>query len=77
MSDNNGGSSDWYKLPPGATDLADLIEHKEMNFSVGNMFKAVYRLGDKPNVDLEYDLNKIIYFAQRELNRIKKGTTNV
>jgi hypothetical protein len=77
LSDNNGGSSDWYKLPPGATDLADLIEHKEMNFSVGNMFKAVYRLGDKPNVDLEYDLNKIIYFAQRELNRIKKGTTNV
>ncbi len=66
VTDNNGGSTDYYKLPPGAKDLQDLIEFKKMNFSQGNIFKATYRLGAK-NSDLEYDLNKIIWFAQRML----------
>lgn len=70
-SENHGGSTDYYKLPPGAKDLQDLIEAKEMNFSEGNMFKAVYRLRKK-HADRSYDLNKIIWFANRELQRIGK-----
>lgn len=67
-----GWSSDYYKLPDGAVELQDLIEYREMNFSVGNIFKAAYRLGHKDGTDAEYDLRKIIWFAQRELDRITK-----
>lgn len=71
-SANNGGSTDYYKLPPNATDLQDLIEHKNMNFAQGNIFKALYRANDPSNNHSSYerDLNKIIWFAQRELLRI-------
>ncbi len=68
---SDGKSTSYYDLPPGAKDLGDLIEFKDMNFNVGNIFKASYRLGEKEGNDLSYDLNKIIYFAQRELARIK------
>jgi len=67
-SENNGGSTDYYKLPPMIKDLQDLIEHRDMNFAEGNIFKAVYR--DKGS--RLYDMNKIIYFAQREINRLEK-----
>jgi hypothetical protein len=66
---SDGGSTDYYKLPEGATELLDLIEHKQMNFNVGNIFKAAYRLGEKAGNDLSYDLKKIIFFAERELAR--------
>lgn len=69
---NNGWATDYYVLPKGASELGDLIEYKAMNFNVGNIFKAAYRLGEKDGTTPEYDLNKIIYFAQRELNRRKK-----
>ena len=65
-----GGSSDYYKLPPNSTDVMDLIEHKNMSFAIGNIFKACYRIGDKPGTSRKYDLEKIIYFAQRELDRL-------
>jgi hypothetical protein len=67
---SDGGSTDYYKIPDGAVDLQDLIEHKDMNFSIGNIFKACYRLGEKSGTDLLYDLNKIIFFAEREKARL-------
>ena len=70
---SDGGSSSYYKLPEGTTELADLIEAKEMNFNVGNIFKAAYRLGNKPGNDRAYDLRKIIFFAERELALETKG----
>ena len=66
-----GPTPSQYALPNNATELQDLIEYREMNFSIGNIFKACYRLGQKSNVTKEYDLNKIIYFAQRELQRVQ------
>jgi hypothetical protein len=72
MITSNGWASDYYKLPDSAQELGDLIEYKDMNFNVGNIFKAAYRLGEKDGTTPEYDLHKIIYFAQRELNRRKK-----
>ena len=69
---STGWSSEYYELPEGATELQDLIEHREMNFAIGNIFKAAYRLGNKNGSSKEYDLNKIIWFAQRELNRLKE-----
>jgi len=75
---NNGGSTDYYQLPPNVTDLQDLIEHRQMNFSQGNMFKALYRANVESNTHSSYerDLNKIIWYAQRELSRIKENNEN-
>ena len=70
QSERSGGwSSPYYMLPEGARELGDLIEHKDMNFNVGNIFKAAYRLGDKKGTTRIYDLEKIIWFAERELIR--------
>lgn len=67
---SDGSSTDYYKIPEGSVDLIDLIEFKNMNFAVGNIFKACYRLGQKEGNDDAYDLRKIIFFAERELKRI-------
>ncbi|WP_247997647.1 hypothetical protein [Brucella tritici] len=74
---SDGGSTSYYELPPQATELNDLIEHKGMSFALGNIFKACYRFGEKDAASRMYDLNKIIYFAERlkkvEANKRKSG----
>lgn len=67
---SGGSTPSQYGLPSNAQDLQDLIEYRKMNFAVGNIFKACYRLGIKGYA--EYDLNKIIWFANRELERVKQ-----
>ncbi|APY14339.1 MULTISPECIES: hypothetical protein [unclassified Brucella] len=62
---SDGGSTSYYELPAEATELNDLIEHKGMSFALGNIFKACYRFGEKDAASRMYDLNKIIYFAER------------
>jgi hypothetical protein len=69
---STGGSTGYYKLPEGATDLQDLIEAKRMSFSRGNIFKAAYRLGEKDVASEAYDLRKIIWFAERMLKALDK-----
>ncbi len=68
--DHVGGASEYYQLPPDAAEMQDLIEYRQMNFAQGNIFKAIYRLGQKGGTSYAYDLNKIIWYAQRELNRL-------
>lgn len=68
---NYGGDTDYYRVPENAKMLQDLIEYKKMNFAEGNMFKATYRLNDGDH-DKVRELNKIIWFAEREKKRIKK-----
>jgi hypothetical protein len=62
---SDGGATSYYDLPPSASTLNDLIEHKDMSFALGNIFKACYRFGEKHGNDAVYELNKIIYFAER------------
>ena len=69
LARNNGGTTDYYAVPSKAETLNDLIDHKNMSWNIGNIFKACYRLGEKPSADAVYDLNKIIYYAQRELKK--------
>lgn len=68
-----GSSSPYYGLPLNATDLQDLIEHKKMAFGRANIFKAAYRLGEKSGVSEVYDLEKIVWFAQRRLAELAHG----
>ncbi len=68
---SDGWSTSYYELPRGASELQDLIEHRQMNFSVGNIFKAAYRLGRKNGATTLYDLNKIRWYAEREIARLE------
>lgn len=68
---SDGGPSEYYDFPDGFSTLNDLIEHKNMSFAQGNIFKAAYRLGNKEGITLEYDLEKIKYYADRMLKQIK------
>ncbi len=71
MSDG-GSTPEQYGLPDGATELQDLIEYRDMNFAIGNIFKACYRLGRCSHSDTKRDLNKIKWFVERELNRVNE-----
>jgi len=64
-----GSTPSQYGLPEDAKEIQDLIEHRGMNFAIGNIFKAAYRLGHCDHSDTARDLRKIIWFAQRELDR--------
>jgi hypothetical protein len=70
---SDGGSTSYYELPSSAKELNDLIEYKNMNFALGNIFKACYRFGEKDGAEKIYDLNKIIYFAERLKTMVEKG----
>ena len=69
---SDGGPSEYYDFPPGATTLNDLIEHRNMSFAQGNILKAAYRMGTKEGISLEYDLRKIKYYADRMLAQLDR-----
>ena len=75
MSKNNGGDTDYYKIKEEWEFAQDIIEDREMNFSQGNIFKAAFtfNVGRHDASNYERELNKIIWFANRELERMKKG----
>jgi len=60
-----GSTPSQYALPDDATELQDLIEHRSMSFSLGNVFKACYRLGKCAHSDRLRDLNKMKWFIER------------
>ena len=63
---DSGAYASYYELPPNCTKLQDLLYG--MTFKQGNIFKAAYRWDKNP--DLVYNLEKMIFYAQDELNRI-------
>lgn len=68
--DISGADGKYYSLPEGASELADLINYRNMNFNIGNIFKACYRLGQKEGVSVKYDLEKIRCYIDLELRRL-------
>lgn len=69
---NNGGPTQYYDLPKDVKDIQDVIELKKMDWNIANIFKACYRMGSQNHSSTERDLNKIIYFAKRQLEIEKK-----
>ena len=71
---NNGGSTDYYKFKENWNECADVIEDREMNYNQGNIFKSAFcfNIGRHNATDYTRELNKIVYFANRELERIEK-----
>ena len=73
MSTNDGGGGkNYYDLPEGATQLLDLIEDRNMNGNIKDIFKACYRLGKKDGTSMQYDLRKMVLYSLRELGRVTK-----
>ncbi len=69
----NGGSTSYYDLPNGATELGHLIKHKKMEHGIGEAFCALYRLND--NGEYKRNLTKAKYYIEKELEWLeqKKG----
>ena len=74
---SDGGSTSYYAIPEWATELRHPMEHKNMTPDQANIFKAAYRLGEKSGTSLEYDLNKIIFFANCIKERIQREQTDL
>jgi hypothetical protein len=72
MSRSDGSSADYYVLPEGATQLQDLISHRDMNSQIGEIFRACYRYGIVSHSDKMRDAKKIRFYAQAEVERLEK-----
>ena len=72
---DNGGPTYYYDLDPSWKGAGDIIEGRDMNFNQGNMFKVAFcfNIGRHSATDYERELNKLIYFANRELKRLNNG----
>lgn len=73
-SDNNGGKTDYYQLPDWVKDADDFAEWRGMDFFQGNILKSVwcFNTNRHSGTNEERELNKIIHYAQKRLNKIRK-----
>lgn len=67
---SDGSSADYYELPEGAEELQDLISHCDMNAQLGEIFRACYRYGKDHHSTKLRDINKILFYAQAERERL-------
>lgn len=72
MIKSDGSTASYYELPENASQLQDLISFKDMNAQMGEIFRATYRYGQVAHSERRRDLNKIIFYAQAEINRLDK-----
>lgn len=69
---SDGSTASYYELPAGATQLQDLISHRDMNAQIGEIFRAAYRYGIASHSDKLRDAKKIKYYAEAEIARLEK-----
>ena len=69
-SRGDGGSTNYYELPEGATELRHLIRHKKMSHSIGEIFCAIYRLND--NGEYLRNLKKAKFYMIVKLKSTKR-----
>lgn len=68
---SDGSKARYYDLPAGAEQLGDLIAHRNMNHSDGEMFCALYRKGLASHSDALRDARKVLFYAQAEVKRLE------
>lgn len=61
----DGGNTNYYNLPEGATTLNDLILHKDMRHGIGEAFCAIYRLND--NGEYLRNLKKVRFYINEAI----------
>ncbi len=72
MIKSDGSTASYYELPEGATELQDLISHKNMNAQIGECFRACYRYGEVAHSEKLRDAKKIKFYAEAEIKRLEK-----
>jgi hypothetical protein len=74
---SDGSTASYYELPKVASELQDLISHKNMNAQIGEIFRACYRYGQVAHSPEIRDIKKILFYANAELRRLESnvGTT--
>lgn len=68
---SDGSTASYYQLPPGCTELQDLISHRNMNAQDGEIFRAIYRKGRASHSDELRDAKKVLFYAQAEVKRLE------
>ena len=69
---SDGSTASYYELPTGATQLQDLISHRDMNAQIGEIFRACYRMGLVEHSDRLRDAKKILFYAKAEVERLER-----
>lgn len=72
---SDGSTASYYQLPPGCTELQDLISYRNLNSQDGEMFRAIYRKGRASHSDELRDAKKVLYYAQAEVKRLEATLT--
>lgn len=70
MSYENVDQPKHYQGEGGITAI-DVIEAYRLNFSLGNVIKYALRAGRKPNEDGLQDLEKALWYLNREVERVR------
>ena len=66
----SGHHSNYYLLEDWVRDAGDVVKQKHMNANIAEAFLALIRMNDKDSP--ERNLEKVIYYAQREYDWITK-----
>ncbi len=68
---SDGSTASYYELPSNATELQQLISHKNMNAQIGEIFRSCYRYGEVSHSDMLRDAKKIKFYADAEIKRLE------
>ena len=71
MTTSDGTTASYYQLPPGCTELQDLISYRNLNAQDGEIFRAIYRKGRASHSDELRDARKVLFYAQAEVKRLE------
>lgn len=61
-----------YTQHPSGIECIDVVEH--MSFNIGNAVKYLWRTGLKPNEPAVRDLQKAVWYINREIERLEHAT---
>jgi hypothetical protein len=68
---SDGSTASYYELPPNSEQLQDLISYCDMNGQIAEIFRTCYRYGRAAHSDRLRDANKILFYAQAEVDRLR------
>jgi len=69
---SDGSTASYYVLPDGSLELQDLISDKNMNAQIGEIFRECYRYGQASHCNELRGINKILFYANAEKDRLEK-----
>lgn len=73
---SDGSTASYYELPPNAKEIQDLIAYKNMNGQMAEIFRGNYRYGECSHSSKLREINKIIFYAEAEKDRLLKYETS-